>query len=96
MKLHNILVQNSSIQHFPVSLEGLKCRCCCDQHCRVNFHNIYGSKVYSQRLSSLQGFQLGINHLGNSFEEVNEMSEVEENEMDTITTLIMGVGVSFS
>ena len=40
--------------------------------------------------------------MGDSFEEVkemsevNEMSEVEESEMDTITALIMGVGVSFS
>ena len=92
----------NSIQHFPASQEGLKCRCCCAQHCQVNFHNIYGSKVHSQKLSSLEGFQLGSNHLGDSFGEVkelsegNEMSEVEENEMDTITALIMGVGVNFS
>ena len=82
---------------FPVLMEDERgCLCCCQEHCRVSFHNLYASKVYNHPLRDLKGFQLE----SDSLEEIVEVSEVqtenEECEEDTITALVMSVGVNFS
>ena len=72
------------------------CQCCCLAHCKVTFHNIYGSKPFHQTLSTTAGFELAAKVDNDVEEQEHTKEEDTEGEVDNITALIMSVGVDFS
>ena len=75
-----------------------RCQCCCLSHCGVNFHNIYGTKSVEQYSTiEVAGLELA-NEMDwdNEKEEIiMEESQLEEDD-DTITALIMSVGIDLA
>ena len=75
-----------------------RCQCCCLSHCEVNFHNIYGTKSVEQYSTiEVAGLELA-NEMDwdNEKEEIiMEESQLEEDD-DTITALIMSVGIDLA
>ena len=82
--------------NLPAPRVKLKCLCCCQEHCNVNLHNLYGSKAFINPLSDLDGFQIESNYLEEEINSDENTTDDEECEIDDLTTLIMGVGVNFS
>ena len=94
-----------ALQEFPDALQlqpryaaphEKRCLCCCDEHCAVSIHNCYGSRSYHHPLSTLEGFQLEDEAPEEMLVDDAAQTENEECETDTITALIMSVGVDFS
>ena len=94
-----------ALQEFPDALQlqprypaphEKRCLCCCDEHCAVSIHNCYGSRSYHHPLANLEGFQLEDEAPEEMLVDDAAQTEQEECETDTITALIMSVGVDFS
>ena len=81
---------------YPDVLPVEKCQCCCLAHCRVTFHNIYGSKAHHQPPSVLTGFEMAAQDFKDCKEQDHSMGEDKVDEPDNITALIMSVGVDLS
>ena len=69
-------------------LQG-KCQCCCQYHCRVSFHNLYGTKSYHQKLPSPEIDSLLVSDSGSYCpDEPCDVME-ESTEFDSFTSLVM-------
>ena len=86
----------NDVVEVPAQDNGEKCRCCCQEHCQVTFHNLYGTKAYFHPVEVLEGFQLESDDIEEIDKENEVQTEEESSETDNITALIMGVGVDFS
>ena len=72
----------------PLMLQG-KCQCCCQYHCRVSFHNLYGTKSYHQKLPSPEIDSLLVSDSGSYCpDEPCDVME-ESTEFDSFTSLVM-------
>ena len=90
------VLQDGVLPCFPDVLSVKGCQCCCLANCRVTFHNIYGSRPYHQTLSCTAGFEMVAQVVKDSKEEEHTMEEVSVGEVDSVTALIMSVGIDFS
>ena len=78
---------------YPDSGPALRCQCCCESHCAVSVHNLYGSKSCTQSLVEAATFedQAEFNE-GVELDQVEEMlleSGLDDKEPDNLTALIM-------
>ena len=74
----------------PVPAPDLRCQCCCQPHCDVSVHNLYGSKTFTQPLDGVAACQLEA-VFNNKVEQVGAEAVPVELEADNLTALIMSV-----
>ena len=104
--LHFYFSNRLQLQEQPTSAKdangSINCQCCCQAHCRVNFHNSRGNKTFYPdefdvcrnefSLVSLVS-EFGRDHAFSSVQNVNE-DEAIYNEEDHITSMIMGTNLN--
>ena len=78
----------------------MMCKCCCRSHCRVNFHNIYGSKVFypdvKKNDSLFESTVHGVSEEDESSLLADEEEDVgEEMTDDGLLKKMMRIGVSY-
>ena len=73
----------------------LKCQCCCQAHCKVFFHNCWGTRAYQAPTTSMFACQLQSRDFHEvEYSEKEEVSDEETPDPDDLTTLIMSVGLN--
>ena len=78
----------------------MMCKCCCRSHCRVNFHNIYGSKVSYPDVKMIDSlFESTVYEFSDEEESylvTNEEEDFGEEMMDDgLLKKMMRIGVSY-
>ena len=71
-----------------------KCRCCCSAHCKVQFHNMYGSRAYQHKLVDIKEFELSWMDEDMDLEETFLEEEEELFDPDNLTAYLMSVAAS--
>ena len=73
----------------------LKCQCCCQAHCKVFFHNCWGTRTHQAPTTSLFACQLESRDFHEvEYSENEEVSDEETPDLDDLTALIMSVGLN--
>ena len=72
------------------------CQCCCQEHCKVAFHNCWGTRTYQGFTPNIFPCQLYFPGLEEVEVEYSETEEImtETSDADGLTTLIMGVNLN--
>ena len=73
--------------------EQIKCQCCCKSHCRVTFHNYYGTRSFRDTLPSTEDLKisrLNVEGLSDGLEDDTE----KEYDVDNFTSLLMSFGLN--
>ena len=73
-----------------------ECQCCCAPHCRVNLHNIYKTKTMIQEFHPTTSLQLEVPMDEDMEQGAYYVEEEKVDDTDSITALIMSVGVDLS
>ena len=70
------------------------CLCCCQAHCKVAFHNCWGTRTFQPLMPSMMACKLDTTGLDKvEYREVEE-AETEFSDPDNLTALIMSVGLN--
>lgn len=70
------------------------CLCCCQAHCKVAFHNCWGTRTFQPMMPSMMACKLDTTGLDKvEYREVEE-AETEFSDPDNLTALIMSVGLN--
>ena len=98
------LIIVSEARYYSVELyhgeerEPLACGCCCQSHCSVSFHNLYGNKSVGTKLYEQRDIQLEARMdvpIKENDEEHDDEAYSSKPTKKSLNDLIFGIGISF-